>query len=398
MTSLQAPAAEDRLVLRRFIRPFRTIANADVASVGGKNASLGEMYRQLTPLGIRVPNGFAVTADAYRYVLEEAGAWDAIHRALDALNAGDVADLERRARAAHDAVAQAAIPDDLAAEIRAAYRELTEQYGSGLSVAVRSSATAEDLPTASFAGQHASYLNVSGELMLLEAYRNCLASLFLERAVHYRIDRGFDHFKVALSVGVMKMVRSDLASSGVAFTLDTETGFPDVVLVTGSYGLGENIVQGNVDPDEFFVHKPTFERGYRAVLRRRIGSKALTMGYGSGSELSATTINRETPADQRRCACLSDAEVLTVAGACIEVERHYGALAGHPVPMDVEWAKDGVDGNIYLVQSRPETAASQREAHVVEEYGLHADAPALVTGRAVGTSIAAGPVRIVASE
>jgi len=397
-TAQASPASGgDRLEARRFIRPFRTISNGDVAEVGGKNASLGEMYQALTPLGILIPNGFAVTAEAYRYVLTSSGAWKLLHEALDGLDPSGVADLARRARAAHDAVANAALPEDLAAEILGAYRELIEQYGDALSLAVRSSATAEDLPTASFAGQHESYLNVRGEQMLLEAYRSCIASLFLERAIHYRIDRGFDHFKVALSVGVMKMVRSDLACSGVAFTLDTDTGFRDVVLITGSYGLGENIVQGTVDPDEFYVHKPTFEAGYRAVLQRHLGSKAFTLGYGDGSGLASTTVNRQTPpADQAR-ACLTDAEVLAVADACIKVERHYSELAGHPMPMDVEWAKDGGDGRIYLVQSRPETVASQRSAQVIDEYHLETAAPALVTGRAVGTSIAAGRVRVVGS-
>ncbi len=397
--SLQAAArSNDRLTERRYIRPFRTISQTDVSDVGGKNASLGEMYRNLTSLGILVPNGFAISARAYRDVLSDAQAWPRLHDALDGVEPANVADLQRRAALAHEIVAKAAIPQALADEIVAAYRELAQEYGSDLSVAVRSSATAEDLPSASFAGQHVSYLNVRGERMLLEAYRSCLASLFLERAIAYRIERGFDHFKVALSVGVMKMVRSDLASSGVAFTLDTETGFRDVVMISASYGLGENVVQGNVDPDEFTVHKPTFEKGYRAVLRRRIGSKALTMGFAVGSTLATTTENRRTATGDQRKACITDGDVLTIAGACIKIERHYSAIAGHEMPMDVEWAKDGVDGNVYLVQARPETGVSQRSLNVITEYDLKTERRPILTGRAVGSSIAAGPVRVVSSS
>ncbi len=390
-----APVGEDRLVERSFIRPFRTISNGDVASVGGKNASLGEMYRALVPLGVRIPNGFAVTADAYREVVTKAGLWSALHEALDGLDPSDLTDYAARAQRAHDLVAEAPLTSELRDQIVAAHRELQTQYGASVSVAVRSSATAEDLPTASFAGQHESFLNVSGEAMLVEAYRECLASLFTERAIHYRLDQRFDHFKVALSVGIMKMVRSDLACSGVAFTLDTESGFRDVVLITGSYGLGENIVAGSVDPDEFYVHKPTFEAGFRAVLRRRIGTKANALAFDSADHLGARTRNTPTSQEQRQAFCLGDGEVLTLAGQCIEVERHYSTLAGHPLPMDVEWAKDGLDGQLYLVQARPETAASRRAASVIDEYRLQATEAPIVTGRAVGSSIAAGPVRLV---
>jgi pyruvate, water dikinase len=398
-TRASPPVLEDRLIERSFIRPFRTISNDDVPSVGGKNASLGEMYRTLSPLGVRIPNGFAVTADAYREVLTRARAWDALHRVLDSLDPEDLADFAARSKAAHDIVLQAAaLPSELSEQILAAYSELRAQYGESFSVAVRSSATAEDLPNASFAGQHESFLNVRGEAMLLEAYRNCLASLFTERAIHYRLDQQFDHFKVALSVGVMKMVRSDLACSGVAFTLDTETGFRDVVLITGSYGLGENIVQGNVDPDEFYVHKPTFEAGYRAVLRRRLGAKEIKLLFAPGDRLSATTQNVETPEADRHKFCLCDDEVLALAGDCIGVEQHYSALAGHPVPMDVEWAKDGADGLVYLVQARPETVASRRKASVIDVYHLETSAKPLAVGRAVGSSVAAGIVRLVRSN
>ena len=252
----------------KYIRPFEEISGDDVPLVGGKNASLGEMYRTLRPKGVLVPNGFAVTADAYRYVLDRAGAWAPLRSALEGLDPADVADLATRGQRAREIVYEAPLPPDLQAEILGAYHRLREEYGSELTVAVRSSATAEDLPNVSFAGQHETYLNVGGEAALLDACRHCFASLFTDRAIHYRIDQGFDHFKVLLSIGVMKMVRSDLAASGVIFSLDTESGFRDVVLVTAAYGLGENVVQGAVDPDEFYVHKPTLRQGYRAVLRR----------------------------------------------------------------------------------------------------------------------------------
>ena len=263
----------------RFVRFFDQIGRDDVASVGGKNASLGEMYRHLTARGLRVPNGFAITADAYRYVLERGGTGKALREALAGLDPGSVADLAVRGRRAREIVYGAGLPEDLAAEILRAYRVLRDQYGDELSLAVRSSATAEDLPNASFAGQQETYLNVRGDAALLDACRRDFASLFTDRAIHYRLDQGFDHFKVALSIGVMKMVRSDLAASGVMFTLDTESGFRDVVFITGSYVLGENVVQGAVDPDEFYVHKPTYRRGNRAVLRRSLGDKAVKMIY-----------------------------------------------------------------------------------------------------------------------
>ncbi|HEU5480442.1 MAG TPA: phosphoenolpyruvate synthase [Candidatus Tumulicola sp.] len=397
MRSLEAiPAGADRLTETRFIRPFRSITNADVPAVGGKNASLGEMYRALTPAGIEIPNGFAVTADAYREVVAPASG--RLHEILDGIDPGDLRDFAERAQQAQAVVAALPLPDELAAAVAGGYRELEAQYGANTSVAVRSSATAEDLPTASFAGAHESFLNVSGERMVIEAYRACLASLFTERAIHYRIDQGFDHFKVALSVGVMKMVRSDMASSGVAFTLDTETGFRDVVFITGAYGLGEKIVQGTVDPDEFYVHKPTYEAGFRAVLRRRLGAKASKLLFAEGTQLRATTRSVGTPETERKRFCLTDDEVLELAGYCIKVEQHYSALAGRSMPMDVEWAKDGVDGQIYLVQARPETAASQRTANVIDEYRLETNVRPAVTGRAVGSAAAAGPVRVVRSN
>ena len=375
-----------------FIRPFADLGLDDVSVVGGKNASLGELYRELTPLGVRVPNGFAVTADAYRQVLDAANAWEPLRDALCGLDPGDVDDLADRARRAREIVYGAGLPADVRAQILAGHADLEKEYGPSLSLAVRSSATAEDLPTASFAGQHESYLNVVGRDRLLEACRRCMASLFTDRAIHYRIDQGFDHFGIGLSVGVMKMVRSDLASSGVLFTLDTESGFRDVVLVTGAYGLGETVVQGAVNPDEFTVFKPTFESGYRTVLRRRLGEKAVKMVYARGGERSSTETVATSVAERGRF-CLSDDEVMTLTENAIAIERHYGARGGCDRPMDLEWAKDGIDGELYIVQARPETVASQRTGNVLEAYSLTGSGPLLAEGRAVGLQIATGRAR-----
>ncbi|MDA8076638.1 MAG: phosphoenolpyruvate synthase [Actinomycetota bacterium] len=374
----------------RYVRFFDTFGIDDVPSVGGKNASLGEMYRELSPKGVRVPNGFAITAEAYRTMLDASGATAALHQALDGLDPSDVDDLARRARKAREVVYGAGVPAEVEAEILAGYRQLQDQYGEDVRLAVRSSATAEDLPSASFAGQQDTFLNIRGDQHLLEACRRCYASLFTDRAVHYRVDEGFDHFKVALSIGVMKMVRSDLASSGVMFSLDTESGFRDVVFVTGSWGLGENVVQGAVDPDEFYVHKPTFEAGKRAVLRRMLGDKAVKMIFSEGGT-THTTRNVPTPKADRARYCLADADVLELAGAAIAIERHYGR------PMDMEWAKDGLDGMIYVVQARPETVASQRHTTVIERYVLDGTAPLLAEGRSVGEKIASGPARVIES-
>ncbi len=380
----------------RYIRFFDEIGIDDVGLVGGKNASLGEMYRRLSAQGVRIPNGFAITADAYRYVLDEARAWEPLHQALDALTGDDMEDLARRGRRAREIVYGAALPEDLRTQILAAYHRLRGEYGAEMSLAVRSSATAEDLPTASFAGQQETYLNVHGEERLLDACRRCFASLFTDRAIHYRIDHQFDHFKVALSIGVMKMVRSDLAASGVLFTLDTETGFRDVVLVSGAYGLGENVVQGAVDPDEFMVFKPTFNAGQRAVLRRTLGSKKIKMVYAEGGTREATR-NVPTPQADRDRFCLTDADVLELADYAIKIERHYGQKAGHPVPMDIEWAKDGLDHKLYLVQARPETVASRKASAQVEEFTLAGTGKTLLTGRAVGARVGSGLVHVIAS-
>ena len=377
-----------------YIRWFKELGIGDIPLVGGKNASLGEMYRELTPKGVKVPNGFAVTAAAYRDMLNQAGAWDTLKSALDSLDPDDVEDLARRGAKARAIVYGAPLSETLCQQILDAYQQLQIEYGEELSVAVRSSATAEDLPTASFAGQQETYLNISSEEQLLDACRRCFASLFTDRAIHYRIDNGFDHFKVALSIGIMKMVRSDLAASGVMFSLDTETGFRDVVFITGAYGLGENVVQGAVEPDEFYVHKPTFEQGYRAVLRRHLGSKKIKMIYATGGSREMTRNVPVPEADQHRF-CISDQDVLTLADYAIKVERHYSDQSGHAKPMDMEWAKDGTDGELYMVQARPETVESQKQANILKQYHLKAEGEILACGYAVGTKIATGRARYI---
>ena len=377
-----------------YIRWFKDLCIEDIPLVGGKNASLGEMYRELTPQGVKVPNGFAITADAYRYMLDQAGAWDALHEALDGLQADDVDDLMQRGAKARDIVYGASLPDDLRKQIITAFNELKNQYSGNISVAVRSSATAEDLPNASFAGQQDTYLNIETQEQLLDACRRCFASLFTDRAIHYRIDQGFEHFKVALSIGIMKMVRSDISASGVMFSLDTETGFRDVVFITGAYGLGENVVQGAVDPDEFYVHKPTFEQGYRAVLCRTLGSKKIQMQYAKGRTREATR-NIPTPEEYRQRFCISDDDVLTLAEYAIKVEKHYSTKVGHNKPMDMEWAKDGVDGELYMVQARPETVQSQVSGTSLEIFHLMESGEMLAHGNSVGTRIASGRARLV---
>ena len=388
-TQALAPAVITRHTLR-----FSEIGAGDVAIVGGKNAALGEMYRELRPVGIPVPGGFAVTAQAFHETLDEAGAWPRLRALMAGLRADDVHDLATRCAQAREIVYSAPFSPRLAAGIVAGYRALQSEYGPRVSLAVRSSATAEDLPTASFAGQHESFLNVHGEAMLLDAVHRCFASLWTDRAVRYRIDEGFDHFKVYLSVGVQKMARSDLASSGVAFSLDTESGFRGVVLVNGAWGLGENVVQGTVDPDEFQVFKAGLAAGKRRVLSRRLGTKELKMVCAGGG-LRQATRNLPTAPEERARFCVSDEDVLAIAAHTMRIEQHFSARAGHDVPVDVEWAKDGEDGRIYIVQARPETVASRRNPALLREYSIEGSPRARVSGRAVGQRIAAGRVRVV---
>ncbi len=381
----------------KYIRFFREIGIDDVNFVGGKGASLGEMYRNLTDEGVRVPNGYAITAQAYRHLIETAGLETPLRKTLADLRAGDVRALAERGKRARDLVYAAILPDDLKQEIFSAYLDLKKEYGDKLSLAVRSSATAEDLPTASFAGQQETYLNVRNEEELLDTCRQCFASLFTDRAISYRMERGFDHFDVSLSITVMKMVRSDLGASGVMFSLDTESGFRDVVFINSAYGLGENIVQGSIDPDEFYVHKPTFEKGYRAVLSRRLGSKHLTMVYADQDD-SERVKNIETSAEKRAAFSINDEDVLLLADYALKIERHYSKRAGEPRPMDMEWAKDGEDGLIYMVQARPETVASQRHETLLEEYRIQGSGKVLVMGRAVGNKIASGLARVINTQ
>lgn len=378
-----------------YIRWFGDIRLEDVPLVGGKTASLGELYSALSTQGVRVPNGFALTASAYRDALTQAGAWEELRSLLAGVDKRRISDLARRAAAARAIVFAATDREDLRREATEAYRKLEKECGGNVAVAVRSSATAEDLPTASFAGQHESFLNIRGPRDLMDACRHCFASIFTDRAISYRIDNGFDHFKVALSVAVMKMVRSDLAASGVIFTLDTESGFRDVVFVTGAYGLGENIVQGAVDPDEFYVHKPTFIKGFRSVLSRRLGGKEKRMIYARGH---TTTRNVKTPPVDRKRFCIGDGDVLELAQSALVVEKHYSDRAGTPTPMDVEWAKDGSDGKLYIIQARPETVASRRKPEALESYILKSTGNIVATGRAVGEKIASGKIRLITSE
>ena len=389
------PAPLTQIDKKKFIRFFSEITIKDVPLVGGKNASLGEMYQSLTPQGIQVPNGFAVTAEAYRATLDQSNVWPSLREILSNLNPENVEDLARRAACARDIIYRAALPQEIAKEIKEALEDLAIEYGQDLTVAVRSSATAEDLPNASFAGQHDTYLNIHGAAAVLDSIQHCFASLFTDRAIRYRIDNGFDHLKVFNSVGVMKMVRSDLASSGVIFTIDTETGFKDVVFITGAYGLGENIVQGAVDPDEFYVFKPTLRNGKKAVLKRTLGAKKIKMILSDSGPI--TTRNTPTTTEERETFCINDNEIVFLAEQALLIEDHYCQSAGSHRPMDIEWAKDGLDGKIYIVQARPETVASQQNYNYIEEYKIINHGLLKAEGRAVGGKIVSGKARIIES-
>ena len=378
-----------------FIKWFADITIDDVPLVGGKNASLGEMVRELASKGVKVPNGFAVTAEAYRHFIREAGIDKSIHATLADLDTSDMANLSERGQAVRQTIFNAAIPADLQDEITSAYKELQGDSQAPLDVAVRSSATAEDLPSASFAGQQETYLNVHGVAALIETCKRCFASLFTDRAISYRVDNQFDQFKVALSIGVQRMVRSDLACSGVMFTIDTETGFRDAVMVSAAYGLGENVVQGSVTPDEYMVFKPTLKTGHRPVLQRTVGSKEFKLVYNSSGSRMVKNIS-VSPGDRAKFA-LTDDEVLELARwACI-VEDHYSEKRGKPMPMDLEWAKDGNTGELFIVQARPETVQSRKDLDVLETYVLKKRSTVLTSGRSVGAKIAQGKIRVIKS-
>jgi pyruvate,water dikinase len=378
---------------QRFIRQFTEIGIDDVPEVGGKNASLGEMIRELSGVGIRVPDGFATTADAFRYFLTASGLDDKIARMLSGLNTQNVNDLRVRGRQIREAVLSASLPTQLAEEIASAYQRLSGNAEEPIDVAVRTSATAEDLPEASFAGQHETYLNVRGTSAVQDAVKRSFASLFTDRAISYRVDKGFDHMQVALSAGVQRMVRSDLSASGVMFSLDTETGFRDVVLINAAYGLGENIVQGTVNPDEFYIFKPTLAVGCRPIVKRSLGSKEFKMVYEVGG--SKLTKNIPVPAPDRGRFCIDDDEVLTLARwACI-IEEHYSRRRGEACPMDMEWAKDGISGELFVLQARPETVHSQQRVNELVTYHLKQRSEVLASGRSVGEKIGDGPVRVL---
>jgi pyruvate,water dikinase len=376
-----------------WIRSFDDVGMGDVASVGGKNASLGEMRRVLAPLGIRTPPGFATTADAYRAFVREANLEHVLRTALAGLDIRDIAALQSAGARVRSAMLAAPLPAGLIQAVSEGYRGLEEQYGRDCDVAVRSSATAEDLPDASFAGQQETFLNIHGDAMLLDAVRRCYASLFTDRAIVYRVHHGFDHLQVALSVGVQKMVRSDLASAGVMFSIDTETGFANAVLISGAYGLGESVVQGTVNPDEFYVFKPTLTGDRRPILQKTLGTKEFKLVYEQGGTRQTRSI--PVPVEDRQRFVLSDDDVLTLARWAVLVETHYSQLRDTLTPMDLEWAKDGRSGELYLVQARPETVHTRRDAMVLERFHLDARGDLLVTGRSVGERIGQGRARVI---
>ncbi|WP_243364687.1 phosphoenolpyruvate synthase [Fundidesulfovibrio terrae] len=372
---------------------FDDITIDDVPLVGGKNASLGEMVRELGPKGVRVPGGFAVTARAYRRLLEHNQAEEKIKDILKDLDTSDMDNLARRGRKVRALIRSLAFPDDLRAAVEESYAKLEKRYGAGCDVAVRSSATAEDLPDASFAGQQETYLNIHGVEELIEACQRCFASLFTNRAISYRVDKGFDHFAIALSIGVQKMVRSDLACAGVMFSIDTESGFRDAVYITGAWGLGENVVQGAVSPDEYYVFKPTLKAGFKPVLMRKAGEKAIKMIYTDDAKSPTKNVDVILPDRLRLVA--SDAEVLELARMAVVIEDHYSAKAGRHRPMDIEWAKDGLTGELFIVQARPETVHSMKDARVLRKFVLTGTGEAIAKGKAVGEMIGRGPAHVI---
>ncbi|UPR59006.1 phosphoenolpyruvate synthase [Vibrio sp. ED004] len=369
---------------------FNGLSMEDVDKVGGKNASLGEMVSNLANAGVSVPNGFATTSYAFNNFLDYKGLDERIHQLLDELDVEDVDALRKTGATIRQWVLDAPFPESLEQDIRDNYRELIEG-NEELSVAVRSSATAEDLPDASFAGQQETFLNVKGIDAVIEATKHVFASLFNDRAISYRVHQGFDHRGISLSAGIQRMVRSDKASSGVMFTLDTESGFDQVVFITSSWGLGEMVVQGAVNPDEFYVHKPMLEAGHYPVVKKTFGSKLIKMIYSTNQEIGKQVDIIDTDTQERNKFSLNDKEIKELAKQAMIIEKHYQR------PMDIEWAKDGIDGKLYIVQARPETVCSQSDQNVIERYELNNKADVLVEGRAIGQRIGSGPVRLVDS-
>ena len=385
---------------KKFILWFDQVGIADVASVGGKNASLGEMYTTLVPKGIRVPNGFVITAYAYRYFIEKEGLTSFIKETLKDLDTEDIKNLQKKGKAIREKIIASNVPDEIEKEIAEAYKNLSSAYNMDeADTAVRSSATAEDLPGASFAGEHETYLNVVGEKNILESVKMAMASLWNDRAISYRVDKGFNHFDVALSVGVQKMVRSDKGSSGVMFTIDTESGFKDVVEIDASWGLGEMVVQGKVTPDSYLIFKPTLNQGFRSIVKKSIGSKENKMIYASTSSTRAAGSGLvkevEVTEKKRNIFVLNNEEILTLSRWALEIEKHYTEKAGKEMPMDMEWAKDGITGELFIVQARPETVQSEKKHNSITEYKLTTKEEPIVVGIAVGTKIASGNAHII---
>lgn len=381
----------------KFIYWFADLGIKDVPLVGGKNASLGEMFANLTSKGVKVPDGFAISAYAYEYYIDSSGVRAEIVSLLKGLDISDLALLAERGKKIRELIRNSPLPKDLEQAMKDAYDELCKKYGGHeIDTAVRSSATAEDLPDASFAGQQETFLNVRGHDHLLETSRDCFASLFTDRAIAYREEKDFDHFNVSLSIAVQKMARSDLASAGVMFSIDTESGFKDTAYVTGGYGLGENVVQGSINPDEFYVHKPSLLKGHKPVIYSHLGEKHQKMVYVDPSEGKGTKDIPVSKEDQEKF-CLTEDEVLTLAKwACI-IEDHYSEEAGYYKPMDMEWAKDGQTGELFIVQARPETVVSRREAGVIKRFVLEKTGPVMAEGMAVGDSIGTGPANVILS-
>jgi len=372
---------------KKFVLWFDEIGMKDVGLVGGKNASLGEMYRNLKSKGVEVPGGFAITAYAYKYLIKETGIENKIVEILSDLDVNDIKNLREKGKKIREIISNVEFPEELEEAVLEAYHKMMEE-DKDLTVAVRSSATAEDLPDASFAGQQETYLNIKGDKDLIEACKKCFASLFTDRAISYREDKNFDHLNVYLSIAVQKMVRSDLASSGVMFSIDTESGFKNVVFITGSWGLGENVVQGKVNPDEYYVFKPTLKKGFKSIIGKKLGSKEIKMIYTSGKE---RVKNIETTEEERNSFVLKDDEILKLAEWAMIIEDHYGK------PMDIEWAKDGINEKLYIVQARPETVHSQQSMNVIKTYKLIEKGKILVEGQAVGQMIGQGNVNIIKS-
>jgi pyruvate,water dikinase len=376
---------------QNYVRWYNEVNIDDVGSVGGKNAALGEMYSNLVPLGVNIPDGFALTADAYRHFFKDTGLDEKIKLILADLNTKDLRNLQVRGKKVREAILKETLPQDLKDVIAKYYAELGEKYGKDLDVAVRSSATAEDLPGASFAGQQETYLNIHGIENVLIATKKCIASLFTDRAISYRTDKGFSHFDVALSVGIQCMVRSDLSSSGVAFTIDTETGFDKVIVITGIYGLGEFIVQGKVIPDEYIIFKPSLDNNTKnPIIGKNIGKKNIKLVYAKNG-----TKEEKVSLQEEQRFCLTDEEVVKLGKWCYEIEKYFSKRHGHYQPMDIEWAKDGKTGKLFIVQARPETVVSGVDRNVLKEYKLQKTSKILVKGIAVGSKIGSGNVRVL---